>query len=277
LPLDGRNNDAYRVRCVTLTARAAASSEMGDCRRALPAWPRPLGADTSRSAANSRRHPAFHRSGHLQPASFQAIEQRGALGIAQGAGNRAQSDGRKRNGTHGHFGRAPRQFGPETKGYTGVSLDSFGWKFARTKTFKAGRSMSAPRSRSLRSGRGDSWRSGNGGMRRKWRLGSSGCSNATQFPLDLQLIAGTRIADSFLCMAVKYSQIAELLGIVVRHVGRTRYEAMIKDIKASQAYRKNQSFRETMERMERQLKTGKARPPKQTPGGPPSSSRPGRK
>jgi hypothetical protein len=70
-------------------------------------------------------------------------------------------------------------------------------------------------------------------------------------------------------MAVKYTQIAELLGIMVRHMGRTRYEALVKDVKLSQAFVKNQSFRETIERMDRQLKTGSAKPPKEPSKEPP--------
>jgi hypothetical protein len=77
-------------------------------------------------------------------------------------------------------------------------------------------------------------------------------------------------------MAIRYTHVSELVSIVVRHVGRTRYEALIKDLKASQAYIKNQSFRESMERIERHLKTGKAKPlgdpskdpPKGAPRGP---------
>ncbi len=64
-------------------------------------------------------------------------------------------------------------------------------------------------------------------------------------------------------MAVKYTQIAELLNIAVRHIGRMRYQALLKDIKGTQAYLKNQSFRETMDRLERQLTTGRSKPPKE--------------
>ncbi len=63
-------------------------------------------------------------------------------------------------------------------------------------------------------------------------------------------------------MAVKHTQIAELAGIMVRNVGRARYETLLKDMKASQAYKRNQSFAETIDRLERQLKTGKSKPPK---------------
>jgi hypothetical protein len=63
-------------------------------------------------------------------------------------------------------------------------------------------------------------------------------------------------------MAVKHTQIAELVGIMVRNVGRARYETLLKDMKASQAYKRNQSFTETIDRLERQLKTGKSKPPK---------------
>jgi hypothetical protein len=74
-------------------------------------------------------------------------------------------------------------------------------------------------------------------------------------------------------MAIRYTHVAELVGIVVRHVGgRTRYEALIKDLKASQAYIKNQSFRESMERIERQLKTGKAKPVKDPSTDPPKGA-----
>jgi hypothetical protein len=69
-------------------------------------------------------------------------------------------------------------------------------------------------------------------------------------------------------MAVKYTQIGELLGMMIRHIGRTRYEALLKDLKVSQAYVKNQSFRETIDRMERQLKTGRPKPPKDQPKAP---------
>ncbi len=78
-------------------------------------------------------------------------------------------------------------------------------------------------------------------------------------------------------MAVKYSQIGELLSIVVRQMGRTRFESMLKDVKRSQAFTKNQSFRETIERLERQLRTGKPKPPKEPlkeqPKGGPRSGR----
>jgi len=63
-------------------------------------------------------------------------------------------------------------------------------------------------------------------------------------------------------MAVKHSQIAELAGITVRNVGRARYETLLKDLKGSQAYKRNQSFSETIDRLERHLKTGKSKPPK---------------
>ena len=63
-------------------------------------------------------------------------------------------------------------------------------------------------------------------------------------------------------MAVKHTQIAELITIVVRNVGRARYETVLKELKTSQAYKRNQSFHETIERMERSLKTGRSKPPK---------------
>jgi hypothetical protein len=63
-------------------------------------------------------------------------------------------------------------------------------------------------------------------------------------------------------MAVRYSQIGELVSIMIKHVGRARYEALLKELKKSQAYVRNQSFRESIDRLERQLRTGKARPPK---------------
>ncbi len=66
-------------------------------------------------------------------------------------------------------------------------------------------------------------------------------------------------------MAVKHTQIAELIAIMVRNIGRSRYEAVLKEIKVSQAYKKNQSFRETIERLERSLKTGRSKPPKVPP------------
>lgn len=66
-------------------------------------------------------------------------------------------------------------------------------------------------------------------------------------------------------MAVKYSQINELLGIMLRHMGRPQYAALVRDIKRSQAYIRNQSFRETMDRMERHMLTGRPKPSKEEP------------
>ena len=63
-------------------------------------------------------------------------------------------------------------------------------------------------------------------------------------------------------MAVKHTQIAELVAIMIRNVGRARYETVLKDMKASQAYKRNQSFTETIDRLERHLKTGKSKPPR---------------
>ncbi len=71
-------------------------------------------------------------------------------------------------------------------------------------------------------------------------------------------------------MAVKHTQIAELVGIMIRNVGRARYETVLNDMKASQAYKRNQSFSETVDRLQRQLKTGRSKPPKPSSGGPSS-------
>lgn len=61
-------------------------------------------------------------------------------------------------------------------------------------------------------------------------------------------------------MPVRYTQLNELYQVLLRHLSRSQAQALLKDLAETAAYRKNASFRETVDRLSAGLRLGSSNP-----------------